>query len=72
MATKKIKYILIQDNDSHWYVIPSSKETEWWEYLRRVDEATENCNVDYPNEPKWVEPVGGAPSLVEFTEYKIR
>ena len=73
-SKKKTEYILITDNDGHWFVIPADKQDEWWSYLIAVDAAgnpSDDNPPDYPQEPEWVEQVGGAPLLVRFTEYKI-
>ena len=61
------KYILIQDDDSHWYVIPADKEQEWHEW----------CDIDPDDERSWTPPdfaesVGGSTSLVKFTGYEIK
>lgn len=60
-------YILVQDNDFHWYVIPDSKEEEWNKW----------CEIDSGDEESWDVPeyavmVGGSPSLVKFKKYWIK
>ena len=59
------KYILIQDNDCHWYVIPVSKKVDWFNWC-------ESDNYGYEDLPKWAVEVGGSPCLVEFETYKIK
>jgi len=36
------RYYLTKDNDSHWYVVPLSKKTEWeaWKEIPSDDERT--------------------------------
>lgn len=59
-------YFLSQDNDTHWFVIPLSKEKEWDEW----------CNIPTDDERSWEAPkyareIGGSPSLVKFGSYHI-
>lgn len=68
------QYILKQDDDGHWFVIPADKENEWSEYIEAVYRYWDDIpfdNVPPPTEPEWVEQVGGAPSRVKFSEYTI-
>ena len=59
------RYFLAQDNDSHWYVVPASRKDEWytWLDLDPDDEAAWN-------EPEFVKRINGAPSLVNFTDWR--
>lgn len=59
-------YILTQDNDCHWYVIPYEKEEEWGDFLELDPDDEDSWDV-----PDWAEQVGGSPSLVKFSEYRI-
>ena len=34
--TNRKKYILAQDDDCHWYLIPADQKEEWNEWLDRV------------------------------------
>lgn len=54
-------FILVQDEDSHWYVIPQEKQEEFERLVNTED-------VDWPG---WVEQVGGSPRLVKFFGYTI-
>ena len=61
-----MKNILVQDNNSHWYVIPKDKEPKWNQW----------CNLDSDDEASWEAPdfaeeVWDYPTLVEFTNYII-
>jgi hypothetical protein len=56
------EFILTQDGDCHWFVIPFSRQPEW-EKLTNLEEF---------EIPEWAEEVGGSPSLVRFRDYSIR
>jgi hypothetical protein len=61
-----MEYILVQDSDCHWYVIPNNKNDDWCEW----------CEIDSDDERAWTPPeyaeeIGGCPSLVKFKEYRI-
>lgn len=70
-------HILVQDDSSHWYVIPADKEDEWFEYRDAVTDYWDSNPVDpddlyeEPICPDWAVAVGGAPSLVKFGNYEI-
>jgi len=59
-----MEHILIQDNDSHWYVIPANKTNDW-------DAWTESKNYEEGVVPNYAKEVGGCPSLVIFKDYRI-
>jgi len=61
--TEEIRYILTEDNDGHYYVIPSDMHNTWWDLLESGNEFVEDL--------EWVDRIGGAPSLVTFSEYRI-
>lgn len=67
------EFILIQDDDSHWYVIPADKLQEAMDYFSETAEFWEpgNSKGMPPSAPKWLEQVGGSPSLVKFRKYRI-
>jgi hypothetical protein len=60
------EYILVQDNDSHWYVIPDQMELDWNKFCEISEDDERSWDV-----PNWAERVGGSPSLVKFTNYRI-
>lgn len=62
-----MKYILTQDDDGHWFVIPANMKDEWYLWKERF--YNHNSNEDVPD---WADAVGGSPSLVEFENYIIR
>lgn len=58
-------YYLSQDNDCHWYVIPTEHRDEWHDFL--------NLDTDDPTSwdvPEWAYSVGGSPSLIVFHSYE--
>lgn len=56
------RFCLVRDNDAHWYVIPADRQEDWdaWLGLGEDDQAAWDA-------PDFARPVGGAPSLVTFT-----
>lgn len=64
MSASKGPYILVTDNDSHWYVIPKSAEHDWHRWC-------ESSSYVDDDTPFYAEAVGGAPSLVVFDSYKL-
>jgi hypothetical protein len=60
-------YILVEDNDGHWYVIPKARESDFnaWAAIPGEDERSWTP-------PKYADRTCGAPSLVEFASYLIR
>lgn len=67
---KSEKWMLVQDDDGHWYVIPRDREADWdaWMAAPEPDLDLPEDQIDYTawNAPDWAEAVGGAPSLVTF------
>lgn len=59
-------FSLHQDNDSHWYIIPTDKLSEWEEFIELDPDDEEAWDV-----PEWAEAVGGSPSLVTFYRYQV-
>lgn len=66
-------FVLVQDHDCHWYVVPASKQEEASRYFDAVDAywSDPSADGDPPPEPGWLDQVGGAPSLVKFASYRI-
>lgn len=54
-------FILVPDDDCHWYVIPAAMRGRWEVWCGSADD----------NPPDYAVRIGGSPSLVEFTEYRI-
>jgi hypothetical protein len=66
------EYILTTDGDSHWFVIPANKRDEWEKYCDAAATYWEGLlTTEEPKQPGWADAVGGAPSLVKFTDYEI-
>ena len=56
-----MKYMLVTDNNSHWFIIPAQHRVAW--------DAWTELDSDLPTSwdpPTWARPVGGSPSLVTF------
>ena len=62
-GTEVKEYVLAQDNDGHWYVVAAD---DLWRFedLIEMGEDPMTYKID-------VEQVGGAPTLVKFTGYRI-
>lgn len=43
------KYLYIQDNDCHWYIIPEDKVSAWYTFLEDIEE---DCCIPGP---EWAE-----------------
>ena len=59
-------YVLVQDEDCHWYVIPKDKIDHWIEW----------CEIDPDDERAWevpdyADPTGGDATFVVFDNYTI-
>ena len=63
MSIADTYYVMAQDDDGHWYVIPEDKQAQFSAWVL--------TNGDEP-QPDWALRVGGAPSLVRFRNYDIR
>lgn len=57
------EYMLIQDDDDHWYVIAVKDTAEFYKQLASGDPDFDELDI---------EEVGGATSLVHFRQYTIR
>lgn len=60
------KFILVQDNDGHWYVIPQPRISDWqaWLDVSHLDDGAWDL-------PSYATEVGGHPSLVTFERFEI-
>lgn len=57
------RFFLAQDDDCHWYVVPSDRQAEWdaWRAIPTDDERSWTP-------PDFARQVGGSPTLVTFTD----
>lgn len=77
--SEKQQHMLTQDGNGHWFVIPADKEEEFQNYLAVVYHFWGSLPEYHekmvhrlpPTQPDWAVKVGGAPSLVKFTDYEI-
>jgi len=60
---------LIQDDDSHWYVIPVELEPQFEAWQKHVENYEE---TDYSGPDFNEYAIGGSPSLVIFPSYEIK
>lgn len=68
------RYTLISDDDGHWYVCPADKVIAVGKFFEAVRAYWEDGHEDdevEPSMPRYLSPVGGAPSLVSFTDPAI-
>lgn len=68
--TNRKSYLLIEDNDCHWYLIPKNREGDFWDYLDMIENYDYNSDDPYPQEPEWLKRVDGPQSITihEYTE----
>lgn len=64
MSETEQRFVLVQDNDAHWYVIPADKWPAWDGFC-----GSPHYGDDDP--PEWAKPVGGHPRLVTFTDPRM-
>ena len=57
------RFCLVQDNCSHWYVIPVLQIPNWSRFCSYADNDERNWNV-----PEFAKAVGGSPILVSFVD----
>ena len=63
MAKKRQEYMLVRDNDGHWYVIPAGRDEEF-------DAWCESDEYELGETPEWADRIGGSPSLILFPSYR--
>ncbi len=56
-----MRYVLVEDDDCHWYIIPKDRIKEWYEWFHTEDYELGNC-------PNWAYSIGGSYTQVEFTD----
>lgn len=61
-----MNYILINDDDGNWYVIPEDKQDTWNDWMNSED------YDDGMEIPKYASKVDGCPSTVKFKNWEIK
>jgi len=59
-----MRYVLVQDQSCHWYVIPTDKKAEWFQWCES-DESEDGIS------PDWAYGFGGGPESVTFTNPEV-
>lgn len=59
-----MRYTLVQDDGSHWYIIPADKEEEFHAWLESED-------AEDGIAPDWANHFGGGPGSVTFERPEI-
>lgn len=68
-----MRFVLISDDDGHWYICPQDRQSEADKYFEKVAEYMddfESCALE-PELPEYLTPVNGSPSLVSFTDWQV-
>jgi hypothetical protein len=67
-------YCLIQDDDGHWFVIPKNKVHATQKYFAAIYKYWDDMPEDEeePEQPDWLDEVGGSISSVVFPSYEIQ
>jgi hypothetical protein len=60
-------YMLVSDNDAHWYVIPASCERDWEDFREIPEDDERSWDV-----PTYAAAIGGSPSLLKFKQPRIK
>lgn len=74
-AGRTTEYVLVKDDDGHWYVCPADKRHDALDALDKVADywrlTTDADGTEEPAVPDYLVPVGGAPGRVVFAHYRI-
>jgi hypothetical protein len=72
-ASVAAEHVLISDDDGHWYVCPADRQQEAADTLQAIGDywSKGDYSGDPPAMPAYLVEVGGAPSLVRFTGFRI-
>jgi hypothetical protein len=67
------EFVLISDDDGHHYVCPADLETEAGRALDAIRRYWDDPpdDVEAPDLPDYLTEVGGSPTRVKFTGYRI-
>jgi hypothetical protein len=63
-----MKYMIVSDDDGHYYVIPTRYEHAWNAWRACI---TDDYDFWDGQVPKYADPIGGSPTLVHFDSYSI-
>jgi hypothetical protein len=66
--TTKVWHILIQDEDSHWYVIPADERAQFYQWVKST---RDDYQYEYHGKTYEDAAIGGSPSGVTFSDYRI-
>lgn len=64
MPKEQGPYMLVDDDDGHWYVIPAKREADWDKWVGGEEWQDGNA-------PSYADSVGGSPRLIEIFSYRI-
>lgn len=64
------EYCLIQDNSSHWYIVPYERKEEAETYFRELDEYWLQNGWELPPEPSYLVRINGYMDVI-FTNYRM-
>lgn len=67
-------FCIVSDDDGHHYVVPvehADAASAYFEAVSAYWEIGGRHEYGPPVEPDWLTPVGGCPSRVEFTNWRI-
>ena len=59
--TNRKTYLLVNDDDGHWFIIPEEKATEFNAWLKMVYDDYYDGEV---SQPEWVKPIDGPHSIL--------
>ena len=57
-----MRYVLNNDDDGHWYILPADKKEEFSNWVYGPEDA---------EQPEWARSIGGHPNNVTFAEPEI-
>lgn len=56
------RFVLVGDDDGHWYMIPKDRIGEWWSWVDLPEDDERSWEA-----PDYALPLNGSPSNVSFT-----
>jgi hypothetical protein len=58
-------YCIVPDDDGHWFLIPSDRREQWYNWLNKNIKAGDNADWNQL-EITWAQPING-PSSIQFS-----